>query len=100
VTSVVKLYWDRSISFVKNIIFVKTENALVLGDIQESDVIQVSKHFENNIHTYRCPREVFGWVCLSPMSLKFKITKLNHLDVRESIWKRNLIQCLFDTVRI
>jgi hypothetical protein len=46
VTSVVTLYWGRSISFVKNIAFVKTENALVLGDIQDCGVIHVSKNFE------------------------------------------------------
>jgi hypothetical protein len=43
VTSVVKLYWERSISFVKNIAFVKTENAVVLGDIQDCSVIHGAK---------------------------------------------------------
>jgi hypothetical protein len=49
VTSVVKLYWDQNISFVKNIAFVKTENAVVLGAIRDCVVINVSKNFENNI---------------------------------------------------
>jgi hypothetical protein len=38
---------------VKNIAFVKTENALVLGDIQESDVIQVSKYFNNTLGMFQ-----------------------------------------------
>jgi hypothetical protein len=49
VTSVVKLYWDQNISFVKNIAFVKTENAVVLGAIRDSCVIHDAKT-ENGVY--------------------------------------------------
>jgi hypothetical protein len=45
----VKLYWDQNINFVKNIAFVKTVNAVVLGAIRDCGVIHVSENFEYNI---------------------------------------------------
>jgi hypothetical protein len=60
VTLVVKLYWDRSISFVKNIASVETENAVVLGDIQDSGVIHDAR-MENGDYLVKNYAHQFAW---------------------------------------